>query len=207
MATDDSPPRNKLIITYAIVCVVLLIGLKFGLDWYYLDMTEGERARTVSVIDKYASPIGQQRAVEVTKLDDAPTSLEAAMHALEQRGRTATDDVSPTPSSDQGAVAGWNGFDLIDGTHAAAAGTPAAPNAPAPEAVPNAPAPPPPPSAPAPGTEPVPSVPNAPAPPTEAANAPANAPPPAVVPTTRVVVPARVPRPRAPVAPAPEATQ
>jgi len=216
MATDDSPPRHKLIFIYAGVCVALLIGLKLTLDWYFLDMTEGERARTVGVVDKYASPIGRQRAAEATKLDDAPTSIEAAMHALEERGRVATDAVAPTPSSDQGAVAGWNGFALIEGAPGAA-GAPSAPSTPAPsEPAPPTPAPAP---APAPTNEPAP-VPapgavgpdNLPvAPPAPAPAAPAAAPPAAPATSGAAAAVKRPPRPAVPrepaaPAPAPEAT-
>lgn len=104
MATDQSPPRNNLILSIAVVTVIILIGLKFVFDSYFSDMMEAVAAAKVPTPEE----VVQLHAEEQKKLTTSPAvPIDQAMQMLASKGRMGSADITPQPSNDLGAVAGW----------------------------------------------------------------------------------------------------
>ena len=107
MASDDSRPKVRMLLTIGIVAVFLLVGVKFVLDSYYLDMTESYEH---GMLPK-TTELDQLRAEEHAAIDkgekgNIPVSV--AMQTLAQKGRdNAGDLISPKPSDDIDALKGW----------------------------------------------------------------------------------------------------
>lgn len=107
MATDNSAPRNSVIVVVAFVTVLLLVGLKFALDSYFITMTE-ETAHS-----KLVSPeqLIQHREAEKKALTSGSMSIESAMAELTRRGRENLNangvDLAPRQTDDTGALTGW----------------------------------------------------------------------------------------------------
>lgn len=108
MASDDSRPKVRMLLTIGVVAVSLLIGTKFILDSYYLDMTESFEHGLLPKTEQ----LDQIRAEEHANIDKAehgniPVSV--AMQNLAQKGRdNAGDLISPKPSDDIDALKGWS---------------------------------------------------------------------------------------------------
>ncbi|MFO0666170.1 MAG: hypothetical protein U0174_19610 [Polyangiaceae bacterium] len=108
MATDSSQTKNGAIAATALVIVVALIGLKFGLDSYFITMTEA------AAHEKLASPeqLVTHRETERKALSGGATNIEAAMAELGRKGRDgsgfAGPDISPRQSTDMGPMTGWS---------------------------------------------------------------------------------------------------
>ena len=101
---DDSPPRNGAIFFYAVLTVVVLIGVKFLLDSYFMSTMEGE------VYEKVLS-VGMEQVAEKRAKDQATlesSGLGAAMQVLAQRGRAASPKIAPKSGQGQPEVAGWS---------------------------------------------------------------------------------------------------
>ena len=104
MASDDSKPKIRMLLTIGIVSVMLLTGIKFVLDSYYLDMTEGY-AR--SMLPK-TEQLDQTRKEQTSALEKSDVPIGAAMQTLAQKGRdNAGADITPQPSDDIDALKGW----------------------------------------------------------------------------------------------------
>ncbi len=102
MATDQSPPRLKIIINVAAITVLTLVGLKFVFDSYYVQMSE-EAAHA-----KLAVPVELQklREGEQKNLTTAAVPITAAMAQIAQGKRDEL--IAPQPSEDTGALSGWS---------------------------------------------------------------------------------------------------
>ena len=100
MATDNSPPRLKLIVTIGFITIVTLIGLRFVLESYFAFM--GDMARR----EKIAPP---------TELDDHRKEEQAALtaakvpvgEAIAQLSKGSRGGVAPQQSDDLGPMTGW----------------------------------------------------------------------------------------------------
>jgi hypothetical protein len=135
MATDNSPPRIRIILTIAFSSLVILITLNYVFRSYFLMMTEEVEH------DHLAKPeeLIKLRAGEQKNLTTAPLPIGAAMQELASKGRTnyaafmAQADITPEQSSDMGPMVGWvrnPNQAVIDAITAAAADAgPAAPEA------------------------------------------------------------------------------
>ncbi|MEO8797132.1 MAG: hypothetical protein ABI551_04540 [Polyangiaceae bacterium] len=104
MATDQSPPRIKIILAVGIATVATLVLLKPVLDSYYSETMEEVRK------EKLVAPeeLDALHAEEARKLTTAPAiPIDQAMAELAQKGRLSMAVVTPTQSSDTGALIGW----------------------------------------------------------------------------------------------------
>ncbi len=134
MATDNSPPRNKIILVGAVVTVTILILLKFAFDSYFVMMMEGEAAA------KMAQPeeLHALRADEQKRLTQSPLPIDQAMGQV-AKGRDTNPVITPQASPDDAPMIGWSkGTRALAATAAggAAPGNPAAADGGSP-AVPN----------------------------------------------------------------------
>ncbi len=107
MASDDSRPKVRMLLTIGVVAVFLLVGTKFILDSYYLDMTEGYEHGMLPKTEQ----LDQIRAEEHGAIDKGQNGnipVSVAMQNLAQKGRDNVSDlISPKPSDDIDALKGW----------------------------------------------------------------------------------------------------
>lgn len=102
MATDNTPPRLKLIVTIAIITVITLVGINFALTSYYATMTdEARREKLAPTTEK-----NEQQKVEQTALTNAAIPIDRAMADLAKGARPAS--ITPQPSDDLGPMTGWS---------------------------------------------------------------------------------------------------
>jgi hypothetical protein len=96
-----------MLLTIGVVSVSLLIGTKFILDSYYLDMTEQfEHGLLPKTAELDQARVEQRAAIEKGENGNIPVSV--AMQNLAQKGRdNAGDLISPKPSDDVDALKGW----------------------------------------------------------------------------------------------------
>jgi hypothetical protein len=100
MAADDTPPKNRLIATLALVSLCTLVVLKFILTSYFNEMVEADkRGKITKPEELYAI-----RAEQTKNLTTSPIPIDKAMSDLE-KGRP--DLVLPHPSDDTGPLIGW----------------------------------------------------------------------------------------------------
>jgi len=103
MATDQSPTRNRLILTIAIGTLFTLVGLKFVFDSYFTDMMESEALAKIATPDE----VRQLREDEHKKLTGSPLPIERAMRELAQKGRDGSPLIAPQQSTDDAPLVGW----------------------------------------------------------------------------------------------------
>lgn len=108
MASDDSRPKIRMLLTIGIVAVLLLVGIKFVLDSYYLDMTEGYEKTLLPKPELLDRTRAEQRAAIDNGQEGAiPVSL--AMQTLAAKGRdNASTAITPQPSDDVDPLKGWS---------------------------------------------------------------------------------------------------
>jgi hypothetical protein len=100
MATDNTPPRLRLIATIGIIAIITLVGLNFVFKSYYAFMTdEAQREKNAPRALLAAQVAADQASFAGAKmpLDQAIGSLKAARSEL----------IEPKPSDDLGAMTGW----------------------------------------------------------------------------------------------------
>jgi hypothetical protein len=102
MATDQSPPRTRLIVTLTIVTVVSLGALKPIFDSYYTDMFESEAKAKLAAPDE----VRNERAEEDKRLNGGPLSIDKAMGVL-AHGREGSALIEPRQSNDVAPLVGW----------------------------------------------------------------------------------------------------
>jgi|GEM_PF-1073066 len=117
MATDQSPTRNRLILTIAISTLVTLVGLKFVFDSYFIDMMESEARAKIATPDE----LQKLRADERQKLTGSALPIDRAMHDLALKGREGAPLITPEPSSDDAPLVGWAQGERAKAASAAAA--------------------------------------------------------------------------------------
>lgn len=103
MATDQSPPRTRLIVTITVITVVCLGALKPIFDSYYTDMFESEMKAKLAPPDE----VRKERAEEDQKLNGGPLSIEKAMGDL-AHGREGSALIAPLQSNDVAPLVGWS---------------------------------------------------------------------------------------------------
>src|SRR5258708_6223189 len=105
MASDDSKPKVRMLLTIGIVSVFLLLGIKFVLDSYYLDMTEHYEH---AMLPK-TGELDQARAEQRSTIEKSDIPISIAMQTLSQKGRdNAGAVITPQPSDDVDPLKGWN---------------------------------------------------------------------------------------------------
>jgi hypothetical protein len=96
-----------MLLTIGIVAVFLLVGVKFVLDSYYLDMTEGYEHSMLPKTEQLDQIRAEEHAV-IDKGENGNIPVSVAMQHLAQKGRdNAGDLISPKPSDDIDALKGW----------------------------------------------------------------------------------------------------
>ena len=117
MATDQTPPRIKLILTVAVITPLTLFALKFVFDSYFITMSEA------AAHEKLAEPVDLHalRAAEEKNLTTSGVPITAAMMEI-GKGRNeqgGPDLITPQQSDDLGPMTGWSKlprqFDLPPG--------------------------------------------------------------------------------------------
>jgi hypothetical protein len=123
---DDSPPRNGIILFYAVLTVFCLVGVKFLLDSYFVKTMDGEIHD--KVLTQGFDEVNELRAKEQAALAD---SIAAAKKQV-ATGRTASPLIRPASGQGAPEVQGWTQLGRkVEGAAAPAAATPAPPGAPA----------------------------------------------------------------------------
>lgn len=101
MATDNTPPRNALILGIAAASVVTLGALKFVFDSYYHHVMEAEvAAKSLPPEELRAARVADQQ-----KLATGPMPIDRAMQDI-AKSREAL--IKPEQSTDDGPMQGWS---------------------------------------------------------------------------------------------------
>lgn len=101
MATDNTPPRLRLIGTIAVIVIITLVGLDLGFKSYYAYMTdEAHHEKMAPTSAREAQLAAEQAAFAAAKMpmDKAVASLKASR----------SEAIEPKPSDDVGAMTGWS---------------------------------------------------------------------------------------------------
>ncbi|MGO8995130.1 MAG: hypothetical protein ACLQVI_17585 [Polyangiaceae bacterium] len=129
MATENSPPQIRIILTVAFSSVVILAALNSVFRSYFLMMTEEVEHEHLSRPEELI----KLRAGEQKNLTTSPLPISQAMQELATRGRTnyqaflSQADITPQASNDLGPMVGWvrsPNQSVIDAINAAAANPP-----------------------------------------------------------------------------------
>jgi hypothetical protein len=107
MATENSPPQIRTILTVAFSSVVILAALNYVFHSYFLMMTEEvEHAHLAKPEELMKLHEGEQR-----NLTTSPVPIAQAMQQLASRGRTNyaafQPDITPQPGNDLAPMLGW----------------------------------------------------------------------------------------------------
>jgi hypothetical protein len=101
MATDNTPPRLRLIVTIAVIVIITLIGLDFVFKSYFGYMTsEAQREKMAPRADYIA-----QMAAEKGAFEGAKMPIDKAMAELKG---PRSEFIEPKASEDLGAMTGWS---------------------------------------------------------------------------------------------------
>ena len=102
MATDNTPPRLRLIVTIAIIVVITLVGLDFVFKSYYAYMSD-EAAREKMAPTRERD---ESRAAEQTSLTSGKVPIEQAMAQVAKGARDSF--IEPRQSDDVAPMSGWS---------------------------------------------------------------------------------------------------
>jgi len=106
MASDDTRPKVRMLLTIGIVAVTLLVGVKFVLDSYFLEMTESHERSLIPPTEQLDKVRAEERAnIEKGQNGNIPVSV--AMQQLSQSGRDNIPLITPTQSDDVDPLKGW----------------------------------------------------------------------------------------------------
>ena len=102
MATDNTPPRLRLIVTIAIIVVITLVGLDFVFKSYYAYMSdEAYREKMAPTRER-----DESRAAEQTSLTSGKVPIEQAMAQVAKGARDSF--IEPRQSDDIAPMTGWS---------------------------------------------------------------------------------------------------
>nr|MDQ3032913.1 hypothetical protein [Myxococcota bacterium] len=103
---DDTPPRNRVIMTYTVLAVITLVGLSFVFD-SYIDVSRRGVRREHLAESQAGLVLEAYREEQYERLARGPMPIERAMEELVRRDRRALPLIRPTASDDQGPLQGW----------------------------------------------------------------------------------------------------
>ncbi len=107
MASDDTRPKVRMLLTIGVVSVSLLLGIKFVLDSYYLDMTETYEHELLPKTELLNQTRIEQHAM-LDKGENGNIPVNVAMQTLGAKGRdNASPIITPEPSEDIDPLKGW----------------------------------------------------------------------------------------------------
>jgi hypothetical protein len=101
MATDNTPPRLRLIGTIAVILIITLVGLDFVFKSYYAYMTDEAHYEKMAPTTAREAQLATEKAAFAAArmpMDQAVASLKASRSEL----------IEPKPSDDVGAMTGWS---------------------------------------------------------------------------------------------------
>ena len=109
MASDDTRPKVRMLFTIGVVAVCLLAGVKFVLDSYYLDQTEGYE-KTLLPKPEQIDTIRKDERANLDKAEHGNIPVSVAMQQLAQKGRdnASPEVIGPKPSDDVDPLKGWS---------------------------------------------------------------------------------------------------
>jgi len=102
MATDETPPRNRLIATIALITLCTLVALKFILTSYFNEMIDADRKTKLSKPEELYSV----RADQGNALKNSPVPIDVAI--MKMSGPLRDDAITPKQSEDTGPLLGWS---------------------------------------------------------------------------------------------------
>lgn len=108
MAFDKSEPKVGLIARVGVIAVITLVGVKFALESYFVQVNEAVAAEKMP---EHYEPLVKLREAEQKNLTGSPTPITVAMAQVVQNGRAAQGgpaDIAPQPSEDVGPLTGWS---------------------------------------------------------------------------------------------------
>ena len=97
--------RNELL-TYLGAAIATVVGL-FGMQYWYASYLDVDVVHAQSPYAPRDARVIAVRNQETQKLTSGKLSVDAAMHQLAQRGRTAFPLIAPQPSDDLTPMSGW----------------------------------------------------------------------------------------------------
>ncbi|HVJ88957.1 MAG TPA: hypothetical protein VM580_04075, partial [Labilithrix sp.] len=101
MATDNTPPRLKLIVTIGVITVITLIGIDFATKSYFAMMSDqAQREKLAPTRDR-----DERAKAEATALTNGAMPINQAMAQLAKGTRPEL--IAPQQSEDVGAMTGW----------------------------------------------------------------------------------------------------
>ena len=107
MASDDTRPKVRMLLTIGVVSVFLLLGIKFVLDSYYLDMTETYE-HTLLPKPELRDETKTEQLDDIDKGQNGAIPVSVAMQMLETKGReNASPEILPQQSDDLDPLKGW----------------------------------------------------------------------------------------------------
>ncbi len=102
MATDNTPPRLKLIVTIGVITLITLVGIKFATESYFAMMSdEAQREKLAPTRDR-----DEQHKAEQAALTNAAIPIDKAMAEIGKAARPAA--IAPQQSEDLGPMTGWS---------------------------------------------------------------------------------------------------
>jgi hypothetical protein len=102
MATDNTPPRLRLIVTIAVIVIITLVGVDFVLKSYYAFMSdEAQREKLAPLTAR-----NDQRTAEQASFAGAKLPIDQAMAQVAKGTRSEL--IEPKPSEDMGPMTGWS---------------------------------------------------------------------------------------------------
>lgn len=124
MATDNSPPRLKLIVTIGVITVVTLVGLRFVMDSYFSFMSDVAHREKIAPTTELENHHKEEQAA----LAAAKVPVGEAMSQLAKGNRGGL--IAPQQSDDLGPMTGWSKLPkAAPEAHAGQGGEPAAADA------------------------------------------------------------------------------
>lgn len=107
MASDDTRPKVRMLLTIGVVAVFLLLGMKFVLDSYYLDMVETYEHGLLPK-PELRDKTKQEQLGDIDKGQNGAIPVSVAMQTLAQKGRdNASPDITAEQSDDVDPLKGW----------------------------------------------------------------------------------------------------
>ncbi|MCL2724903.1 MAG: hypothetical protein FWD69_10760 [Polyangiaceae bacterium] len=102
MATDNSPPRLKLLVTIGVITVVTLVALNLVLRGYYAHMSDEARHAKMAP----TTGLDDHRKSEMAILAGSKVPMDQAMAQLARGQRDNL--IAPQQSDDLGPMTGWS---------------------------------------------------------------------------------------------------
>jgi len=105
MATDQTEPRNNLILIYTVLTAVALLILGPLFLAYFKDYVEEQIQKVV--LSQPADQYEETRSKALADLQNGRMPIDQAVQAIARQGRDASPLIEPSQSDDVAAVEGW----------------------------------------------------------------------------------------------------